>query len=81
MRPSANKVLHSDAGDFTTNGIEARNRYALRSVIDDEVRARNLLKRANIATLAADNATLQIIGRNVNVDNGDLSRVVGSATR
>ena len=56
-----NKILHSNAGDFTTNGIMGRNRYAFRSVINDEVSARNLLKRTNIATLTANNATLQIV--------------------
>ena len=75
-----NKILHSNAGDFTTNGIMSRNRYAFRSVVDDEVSARNLLKGTDIATLASNNATLQIVRRNMNCGYRNLRSMVCSQT-
>ena len=54
-----NEVFHGDAADFAANRVEARDGDALRRVVDDEVRARELLERADVATLASDDATLE----------------------
>ena len=71
------EVFHGDAANFTTNGIEARNGYALRRVVDEQVYARKLLEAANIATFATDNAALQVVGRNVDGFHRGFGRVIG----
>ena len=73
----SNKVLEGDAGGLATDRIEARKHDGLGGVIDHEVDTGNLLEGADVATLAADDATLEVIGRNVHGGNGNLGGVVG----
>ena len=73
------EVLESDACGLATDRIEARKHDGLGGVIDHEVDARNLLEGADVATLAADDATFEVIGRNVHGGNGDLGGVIGGA--
>ncbi len=49
-----NEVFHGNAANLATNGIEARNGNALRSIVDQQIHARKLLEAANIAALATD---------------------------
>ena len=73
----SNKVLEGDAGGLATDRIEARKHNGLGRIIDDQVDAGNLLEGTDVATLAADDATLEVIGRNVHGGNGNLGGVVG----
>lgn len=75
----SNKVLKCHAGGLATDRIEARKHDGLGRIIDHEVDAGNLLEGANVTTLAADDATLEIIGRNMHGGNGDLGGVIGGA--
>lgn len=61
----SNKVLKGDAGGLATDRIEARKHDGLRRVVDHKVDAGNLLEGADVATLAADDATLQVVRRNM----------------
>ena len=72
-----NKVLEGDAGGLATDRIEARKHDGLGRIVDHEVDAGNLLEGADIATLTADDATLQVVRRNMHGGNGDLGGVIG----
>ena len=59
--PVGHEVLHGHAADLAANRVEARDGHALRGVVDDEVRAGELLKRADVAALAPDDAALEVV--------------------
>ena len=75
----SNKVLEGDTGGLATDRIEARKHDGLGRIIDHEVDAGNLLEGADVATLAADDATLQVVRRYMHRGNGDLGGVIGGA--
>ena len=75
-----NQILEGYASSLATNRIEARENNGLRSIVNDKIDARDLLKRTNVTAFATDNPTFEIIGRNVHRSNGGLCRVIGSAT-
>ena len=74
----SDEVFHGNAANLATNGIEARNGNALRGIVDEQIHARKLLEATNIAALAANDAALQIIGRNMNGFHRSFSRMIGS---
>ena len=61
----SDEVFHRDAADFAANGVEARDGDAFGSVVDDEVRASELLERADIAALSSDDAAFEVVGRDM----------------
>jgi hypothetical protein len=63
------EALERDAGDLAADGIEAGEDDRFRRVVDDEVDAGRQLERADIAALAADDAALHVLAREV--DDGD----------
>ena len=73
------EVLEGNAGGLSTNRIEAREDNRLGRIVDHEIDTGNLLEGADIATLAADDATLEIVGRNVHRRHRDFGRMIGSA--
>ena len=73
----SDKVLKGHAGGLATDRIEARKHNGLGRIIDHEVDTGNLLEGADVATLAANDATLEVIGRNMHGGNGDLGGVIG----
>ena len=75
-----NEVLEGDAGNLATDRVEARELHGLGRVVDDEVHAGHLLESADVAALAADDAALEVIGRNVHRGERDFADVVGGAT-
>ena len=75
-----NKVLERHAGSLTTDRIEARKHDGLGGVVNHEVDARHLLKGADVATLATNDATLEVIGGNMHGSDSDLGGMVGGAT-
>src|ERR1044071_2203181 len=74
-------VLHQafegDARDLAANRIEARENDGFGSVVDDEIDAGRELERADVASLASDDASLHVLARQV--DDGD--RVLGDVVR
>ena len=74
------EVLEGDTGDLAADRVEARKLHGLGRVVDDEVHAGHLLEGTNVATLAADDATLEVIGRNVHRGERDFADMVGGAT-
>ena len=75
--PVGDEVLHGDAADLAAHRVEAGDGDALRRVVDDEVRAGQLLERADVAALAADDAALQIVGGDMDGGHRALGGVVG----
>ena len=72
----ADEILHGDARDLATHGVMRGNGYAFGGVIDDEVRAGDLLERADVAAFTTDDASLQIVRGDMDRGNGDLRGVV-----
>ena len=67
------QALERDARDLAADRIEAGEDDRFRRVVDDEVDAGGQLERADVASLAADDAALHVFAREI--DDGD--RVLG----
>ena len=74
------EVLERHARGLAADGVEAREDDGLGRVVDHEVDAGNLLERADVASLAADDAALEVVGGNVDGGDGDLAGLIGGAT-
>ena len=66
-------------GDLAAIGIEARQDDRAGRVIDDEIDARGLFERADVAPLAADDASLQIVARQIDDRHRRFDGVLGGA--
>ena len=82
MRPGvdpavAHQLRERDSRDLPADRVEARDDHRLRRVVDDQVDARRLLERADVAALAPDDPALHLVVREV--DDGD--RVLGGVVR
>ena len=66
-------------GDLAAVGIEAGEDDRARRVVDDQIDAGGELERADVAPLAADDAALQIVARQIDDRDGRLDRVLGAA--
>ena len=75
MRPSATSLRHRQLRDRATHAVEAREHDRLRRVVDDHVDAGEVLERADVATLAADDAALHVVGGQLDHRDGRLGRV------
>ena len=69
--------LERDAADLAAHRVEAREDDRLGRVVDDEVDAGHLLEGADVAALAADDAALHVVARDVDDRDGRLGGVVG----
>ena len=76
MRPSWQQLLERHAGDLAPHAVEAGQDHRVRRVVDDEVDAGEVLERADVAPLAADDAALHVVGGQL--DDGD--RRLGGVT-
>ena len=56
-------VFNADPCDFSTNRVKAGEDDGLRRVIDDQINARQLFNRSNIATFATDDASFHLFVR------------------
>ena len=77
MRPSCDELRQRQAGDLAADGVEAAEDHRLGRVVDDQVDAGRLLEGADVAALAADDAALHLVARQVHHRDGVLRRVVG----
>jgi hypothetical protein len=66
-------------GDFAPERIEAREDDGPRRVVDDELDARGLLERADVASLAADDPALHVVAGQIDHRHGRLDGVFGGA--
>ena len=67
------------ARDLAAERIEAREDDRAGRVVDDQLDAGRGLERADVAPLAADDAALQIVARQIDDRDGRLDRVLGGA--
>ncbi len=56
------QLLERQAGDLPADAVKAREHDRPRGVVDDEVDAGEVLQRADVAALAADDPALHVIG-------------------
>ena len=63
-------------GDLASDGVEAADQHGLGRVVDDQVDPGGLLEGADVAPLAADDAALHLVTRQLNDADRHLGRVV-----
>ena len=71
------QLLERHPGDLPPDAVEAREHHGAGGVVDDEVDAGEVLQRADVPALAADDAALHVIGGEVDHRYGRLRRVPG----
>src|SRR5436190_2774602 len=59
--PVGDQLLEREPGHLAPNRIEARHDHRVRSVVDDDVHAGRQLERADVASLAPDDAALHLV--------------------
>src|SRR5829696_5212130 len=64
------QLRHGDPRNLAAHRVEAREDHRLGCVVDDQVDARRLLERPDVAALAADDAALHLVARQVDDGNG-----------
>ena len=74
------ELLERHAGDLAAHAVEAGQDHGVRRVVDDEVDAGEVLQRADVAALAADDAALHVVGGQLDDGHGRLGRVAGGET-
>ena len=74
-----NQPLDGLLGDLAAVGIEARQDDRARRVVDDQIDAGGELERADVAALAADDAALQIVARQIDHRDRGFDGVLGGA--
>ena len=75
--PVRDQALERDARDLAAEGIEAGEDDRLGSVVDDQVDAGRHLERPDVASLAADDPALHLVGRQHHHRHRGLGDVVG----
>ncbi len=71
------QLLQRHPGDLAADAVEARQHDRVGRVVDDEVDAGEVLQRADVAALAADDAALHVVGGELDDGDGRLGRVTG----
>ena len=74
-----NELFQSQPGDLPPDRLEAGDGNGLRCVVDDEIRPGQCLQGADVAALAADDASLHLVIGQGNHTDGDLGHMVGGA--
>jgi hypothetical protein len=67
----------SELRDLAAHPVEGREHDCRRRVVDDEVHPRDALERADVAPLAPDDATLHVVGGQLDDRHRGLRRVAG----
>src|SRR5262245_3129944 len=75
--PVGDELIERNPGDLSANGIESAHYDDAGSVVDDDINAGRFFKRANVATFAADDATLHFIAGDVDRARRCLSSMSG----
>ena len=71
------QLRQRDLGDFPADPVERGEHDRLRGVVDDEVHARQVLERPDVAALAADDPALHVVGGKLDERDSRLRGVVG----
>ena len=71
------QLLERDPRCLAADPVERRKHDRVRRVVDDEVDAGEVFERADVATLAADDAPLHVVGGELDDGDGRLGRVTG----
>ena len=74
-----NELFQSQPGDLPPDRLEAGDGNGLRCVVDDQVGPGQCLQGADVAALAADDASLHLVIGQGNHTDGDLGDVIGGA--
>ena len=69
------QAVERHARDFAAQRVERREHDGVRSVVDDEVDAREVLERADVPALAADDSALEVVRSELHHRHGRLGRV------
>ena len=69
------QLLERRARDLAAEAVEGREDDGLRRVVDDEVDAGEVLERADVAALAADDPALHVVRRQLDDGHGRLGGV------
>ena len=77
--PIEDELLQGQPRDLAADGVEAGDGDRLRRVVDDEIDARERFNGADVAALAADDASLHLVIGQGNHADGDLGDVIGGA--
>src|SRR4029453_259777 len=70
------QLRQGDLGNLPADPVERREHDRLRGVVDDEVDARQVLERPDVAALAADDPALYFVGGKLDERNGGLGGMV-----
>ncbi len=73
------ELFKRQACDLAANRIKARQRDGFRRVVDNQIDAGHRFQRADVASLAADDAALHFVIRQRNDRDGGFRNVVGGA--
>jgi hypothetical protein len=63
--------------DLAPDAVERREHDGLRCVVDDHVDPGQVLQRADVAALAADDSALHVVGGELDQRDGRFRRMVG----
>ena len=77
MRPSSISFDERELRDLAADAVERREHDRLRRVVDDEVDAGQVLERADVAALAADDPALHVVGGKLDERDRRLGGVAG----
>ena len=75
--PVGNELLDRLLRDLPPVGIESREDDGAGRVVDDQIDAGGELERADVPALTADDASLEIVARQIDNRDGRLDRVLG----
>jgi hypothetical protein len=77
--PVVNQVQQRDAGNLAANRLERRQHDRFRRVVDNHIDARDMLEVADIASLAPDDAPLDVLAGQVDDRDGVLRDMLDHA--
>ena len=69
-----NELMQSEAGNFTTHGVETGKNDSFRSIVDDNFNTGSGFEGTNISTFAADNTSFNLVAIDIENGNGILYR-------
>ena len=75
-----NKLVQGQTGDLTANRVEATQDNSLGGVINDNLDACGSLQSADVTTLTADDATLNLVAVDIEYRHGILDGCLGGNT-
>jgi hypothetical protein len=78
--PVLQELLERHARNLAPDAVERAEDHRVGGVVDDEVDAGEILQRADVAALAADDAALHVVARELDDGDRGLGRMAGGET-